>query len=68
MPTGTVKALAGLDWRSFSARYFPRRRRHDSEPLAAYEAYRNGQSAQANNAAFAEAAVDAWEAEGGSAQ
>jgi hypothetical protein len=30
-----------LEWSVFVARFFPNRRRHDSEALAAYEAYRN---------------------------
>jgi hypothetical protein len=30
-----------LQWSVFVARFFPNRRRHDSEALAAYEAYRN---------------------------
>lgn len=30
----------GLDWQSFSAAYFPGRRRHDLEALIAYGAYR----------------------------
>lgn len=31
-----------LDWQAFSARYFPERRRHDSEARSAYAAYRQG--------------------------
>jgi hypothetical protein len=31
----------GLDWRAFSARFFPRAQRHDVRPLKAYEAYLN---------------------------
>ena len=30
-----------LEWSVFVARFFPNRLRHDSEALAAYEAYRN---------------------------
>jgi len=30
-----------LEWSAFLARFFPNRRRHDLEALAAYEAYRN---------------------------
>jgi hypothetical protein len=30
-----------LDWSAFLERFFPHRRRHDHEALAAYEAYRN---------------------------
>jgi hypothetical protein len=80
----TTDASGGLDWQSFSARYFPGRRRHDLEALTAYGAYRNrsrprpkrasGEGAQADRRAQAQdavlvaAAVQAWEAEGGSAQ
>jgi hypothetical protein len=32
---------ARLEWSAFLARFFPNRRRHDFEALAAYEAYRN---------------------------
>jgi hypothetical protein len=31
---------AGLDWRAFSAAFFPERRRHDLEAVAAYAVYR----------------------------
>jgi hypothetical protein len=31
----------GLEWSVYLARFFPNRRRHDFEALAAYEAYRN---------------------------
>jgi hypothetical protein len=31
-----------LNWDAFSARYFPRRRRHDLEAVAVYGAYRQG--------------------------
>jgi hypothetical protein len=30
-----------IEWSTFLARFFPNRRRHDFEALAAYEAYRN---------------------------
>lgn len=33
--------LARLDWSAFLARFFPNRRRHDFEALAAYASYRN---------------------------
>lgn len=33
--------LERLDWSTFLARFFPNRRRHDFEALAAYESYRN---------------------------
>src|SRR6266511_4472408 len=31
-----------LDWDAFSARYFPGRRRHDLDAVAAYGAYKQG--------------------------
>ena len=31
-----------LDWNAFSARYFPGRRRHDLNAVAAYGAYKQG--------------------------
>jgi hypothetical protein len=31
-----------LEWAAFIARFYPDARRHDSAPLAAYEAYRAG--------------------------
>ena len=31
-----------LAWDAFAARYFPRRRRHDLEAIAAYGAYKQG--------------------------
>jgi hypothetical protein len=33
--------LETLDWSAFLARFFPNRRRHDFEALAAYESYRH---------------------------
>lgn len=46
VPTGpplrAAEAAEALDWRAFSARYFPERRRHDSESRSAYTAYRLG--------------------------
>ena len=33
--------LGRLDWSAFLARFFPNRRRHDFEALAAYASYRN---------------------------
>ena len=35
-----------LDWDAFSARYFPGRRRHDLNAVAAYGAYRQGRDWQ----------------------
>jgi hypothetical protein len=36
------EAEEALDWQAFSARYFPERRRHDSEAVSAYTAYKQG--------------------------
>ena len=68
----------GLDWQSFSAAYFPGRRRHDLEALTAYCAYRSAQEVDAKSSdglARIEAkrgqagstAVQDWEGEGGAA-
>jgi hypothetical protein len=40
-PTWVLRADAGLEWTPFLARFFPGRRWHDIEALAAYSAYRN---------------------------
>ena len=45
--TSSGQASAGLDWQAFSAAYFPGRRRHDLEALAAYGAYRGSHSGSA---------------------
>jgi hypothetical protein len=37
-----AEVAEALDWQAFSARSFPERRRHDSEPRSAYAAYRLG--------------------------
>lgn len=37
-----AEAAEALDWQAFSARYFPERRRHDSEARSAYVAYKQG--------------------------
>ena len=37
-----AEAAETLDWQAFSARYFPERRRHDSEARSAYAAYKEG--------------------------
>ena len=37
-----AEVAEALDWQAFSARYFPERRRHDSEARSAYAAYRLG--------------------------
>jgi hypothetical protein len=39
-----------LDWDAFSARYFPGRRRHDLEAVAAYGAYKQGRDWQNSGA------------------
>jgi hypothetical protein len=72
--------LERLDWSAFLARFYPNRRRHDLEALAAYQSYRNAleqASAAADTltrpastpgtAAASElsAAVLVWEWEGG---
>jgi hypothetical protein len=65
-----------LDWQSFSAAYFPGRRRHDLEALIAYGAYRRSHEVDARTSdrlARIEAergragstAVRDWEDEGG---
>jgi hypothetical protein len=36
-----IREATGLDWRAFSARFFPHARRHDAAPLKAYESYVN---------------------------
>jgi hypothetical protein len=74
----------GLDWQSFSARYFPGSRRHNLKALTAYGTYRtNSQASLApqrertypkrrapalDAATLVATAVQEWEAEGGSAQ
>ena len=37
-----AEAAEALDWPGFSDRYFPERRRHDSEARSAYAAYKQG--------------------------
>jgi hypothetical protein len=50
--TGTAPAPPGagigekLAWDAFAARYFPERRRHDMEAVAAYGAYKQGRNWQ----------------------
>jgi hypothetical protein len=56
---------AGLDWKAFSARCFPDRRRHDMEVVAAYFAYKDLPREAGQSAAAAES-VEVWEDEGGS--
>jgi hypothetical protein len=45
--TSSAHASSGLDWQAFSAAYFPGRRRHDLEALAAYGAHRRSHSGSA---------------------
>ena len=52
-----------LDWKAFSARFFPERGRHDLEALQAYGAYRRG--FPVGGAGPSGAAVEVWEGEGG---
>ena len=37
-----AEAAEALDWQAFSGRYFPDRRRHDSEARSAYATYKQG--------------------------
>jgi hypothetical protein len=39
---GAAEAAEALEWDAFSRRYFPGRRRHDSEARSAYTTYRQG--------------------------
>ncbi len=75
---GSADAPDGLDWETFSAAYFPGRRRHDLEALTAYGAYRrshavderSGEDAARRQAASGLAVSSAlldWEDEGGAA-
>jgi hypothetical protein len=72
----SADAPDGLDWQTFSAAYFPGRRRHDLEALTAYGAYRRSHAVDepsADDAARMEAAscaagstaLQEWEDEGG---
>ena len=84
-PASTASAVASatgptdvLDWQGFCAAYFPARRRHDLEAVAAYGAYRRshevgerspdaaGPTTRAMNGAGSTALRD-WEDEGGAA-
>ena len=58
-----MRDVPQLDWKAFSARFFPERRRHDLEALHAYGAYRKG--LPVGEASPSDAAVEAWEGEGG---
>jgi hypothetical protein len=73
----SADARDGLDWQTFSAAYFPGRRRHDLEALTAYGAYRRSRtlderpSRQATRMKEAESreagstGLQDWEDEGG---
>ena len=65
-------ARAQLDWKAFTARYFPQRRRHDFEVLKAYEAYRNSslvtERRRSEGGTSSGAALQVWEGEGGAVQ
>ncbi len=73
----SADAPDGLDWQTFSADYFPGRRRHDLEALTAYGAYRRSRtlderpSRQASRMEEAErgeagsTGLQDWEDEGG---
>ena len=58
-----VPDVPQLEWKEFSARYFPERRRHDLEALQAYGLYRKG--LPVGEAGPSDAAVEVWEGEGG---
>ena len=66
---GRASAPRRLDWRAFTARYFPDRHRHDLEALTAYAAYRRAGTAP--RTALPERdetdALETWEDEGGPA-
>ena len=46
---GGSRVPDGLDWQSFSAAYFPGRRRHDLEGLTAYAVYRRSDAVDARS-------------------
>ena len=46
---GGSRVPDGLDWQSFSAAYFPGRRRHDLEGLTAYADYRRSSAVDAQS-------------------
>ena len=50
-PTGVEGLPGGLDWVAVSGRLFPGRRRHDFEVVNAYEAYKDGAHAAAEEPA-----------------
>jgi hypothetical protein len=75
---GSARVTDGLDWQSFSAAYFPGRRRHDLEALTAYGAYRRSHEVDARSSEepprieaergrAGTTALPEWEDEGGAA-
>jgi hypothetical protein len=79
VPSG-ADAPDGLDWQTFTAAYFPKRRRHDFEALTAYGAYRRSrrlderslpgadEAEGARNGGTESRALQTWEDEGGPAR
>ena len=73
----SADAPDGLDWQTFSAAYFPGRRRHDLEALTAYGAYRRSRTLDARpstqatrteeteSGAAGSTGLQDWEDEGG---
>jgi hypothetical protein len=73
----SADAPDGLDWQTFSAAYFPGRRRHDLEALTAYGAYRRSRTLderpsrqatgmeEAENGEPGSTGLQDWEDEGG---
>jgi hypothetical protein len=53
-----------LDWDAFSARYFPGRRRHDLDAVAAYGAYKQGRDWQKSGAYEADARAERFGSRG----
>ena len=63
--TSGADAPDGLDWQTFSAAYFPERRRHDLEALTAYSAYKRSRDTDTGRGATGPTALRNWEDEGG---
>ena len=74
----SADAPDGLDWQTFSAAYFPGRRRHDLEAITAYGAYRHSRTLderpsrqatqnleEAESGAAGSPGLQDWEDEGG---
>jgi hypothetical protein len=60
------EAPDGLDWQTFSAAYFPARRRHDLEAITAYGAYRRSHTLDERPARQATRMEEAKSGEAGS--